>query len=72
MRVRVSKELLDRAFVLMSTILFALEENGFQANVSESATSVQIFGQDVKFSIVEDLRVKESRKEQGYARTEPA
>lgn len=67
-RIRVSKELLDRAFVLMSTILFALEENGFQANVSESATSVQIFGQDVKFSIVEDLRVKESRKEQGYRR----
>jgi hypothetical protein len=67
-RIRVSKELLDRALTLMSTILFALEDNGFQVNVNESATSVRIFGQDVKFSIVEDLRVKESRKEQGHRR----
>lgn len=67
-RIQVSKELLDRALVLMSTILFALEENGFQANVSGSATSVRIFGQDVKFSIVEELRIKEHRTEQGYNR----
>ena len=67
-RILVSKELLDRALALMSTILFALEENGFRVNVSESATSVRIFGQEVKFCIVEDLRIKESRKEQGYRR----
>jgi len=28
--IRVSKELLDRALILMSTIVFALEENGFE------------------------------------------
>lgn len=67
-RILVSKELLDRALKLMSTVLLALEENGFQVSVSEKATSVQIFGQDVKFSIMEDLRIKESRKEQGYRR----
>ena len=67
-RIRVSKELLDRALALMSTVLFALEEKGFQVSVSENATSVRIFGQDVKFSIIEDLRIKESRKEQGYRR----
>ena len=66
--IRVSRELLDRALVLMSTILFALEENGFGVKVSESATSVQIFGQDVRFSVVEELQVRERRREQGLSR----
>ena len=66
--IRVSKELLDRALVLMSTTLFALEEKGFEVKVSGSATSVQIFGQDVRFSVVEELQVRERRREQGLSR----
>lgn len=65
--VRASKELLNRALVLMSSILFALEENGFRVKVSDCATSVQIFGQDVRFSVVEELQVRERRREQGLS-----
>ncbi|MGA7593257.1 MAG: hypothetical protein WBW02_22310 [Candidatus Sulfotelmatobacter sp.] len=65
--VRVSKELLDRALVLLSTILFAFEENGFQVKIEQASTSVQIFGQDVKFAILEHLKVKERRKELGHS-----
>jgi len=65
--VRVAKDLLDRALTLMSTIIFTLERNGFGVKVEEGSTSAHIFGQDVKFGIVEDLRVKERRKEPTYS-----
>lgn len=61
----VSKELLDRALTLMSTILFTLEENGFPVKIEQGSTSAHISGQDIKFAIREDLRVKETRKAQG-------
>jgi hypothetical protein len=64
---RVSKEVLDRALVLMNTIVFALEENSFPVKVEQGSTSAHIFGQDIKFAIIEDLRVKESRKQQGLS-----
>jgi hypothetical protein len=63
--IRVSKELLDRALPLMSTIIFALEENGLPVKVEQGSTSAHIFGQDIKFAIREDLRVKETRQAQG-------
>jgi hypothetical protein len=69
LNIRVSKELLDRALILMSTIVFALEENGFSVKTDQGSTSANIFGQDIKFSIREDLRVKETRKAQGLANT---
>ena len=65
--VRVAKDLLDRALTLMSTIILTLERNGFGVKVEEGSTSAHIFGQDVKFGIVEDLRVKERRKEPTYS-----
>jgi len=69
LNIRVSKELLDRALILMSTIVFALEENGFSVKTDQGSSSANIFGQDIKFSITEDLRVKETRKAQGLANT---
>ncbi len=53
----------------MNTILFALDANGFDVKIGEASTSVQIFGEDVRFSIVEDLRVKERREEKRYFST---
>lgn len=68
--VRVSKELLDRALALLSTLLFALEENGFEVKIGQGSASVQIFGQNVCFGIVEDLRVKERREEKRFFGTQ--
>jgi hypothetical protein len=68
--VRVSKELLDRALVLMSTMLFALEENGLEIKMGKASVSVQIFSQDVSFGIFEDLKVKERREEKRYFSTQ--
>jgi hypothetical protein len=65
--IRVSKELLDRALPLMNTIVFALEENGFPVKTEQGSTSAHIFGQDIKFAIREDLRVKETRKAEGLS-----
>src|SRR5579859_6628862 len=65
LNIRVSKELLDRALPLMSTIVFALEENGFPIKTEQGSTLAHVFGQDIKFAIREDLRVKETRKAQG-------
>ena len=65
--VRVSKEHLDRGLALMSTVIFALEENGFSVKIAGRSTSAHIFDQDVKFGIVEDLRVKERRQESTYS-----
>jgi hypothetical protein len=67
LNIRVSKELLDRALTIASTIIFALEENGFPVKIEQGSTSAHIFGQDIKFGIREDLRVKESRKAPGLA-----
>ena len=67
--IRVSKELLDRALILMSTTVFALEENGFPVKIEKGSTTAHIFGQDIKFAIGEDLRVKETRKAQGLPHT---
>jgi hypothetical protein len=69
LNVRVSKELLDRALAVMGTIIFALEDNGFPVKTEQGLTSAHIFGQDIKFAIREDLRVKENRKAQGLAHT---
>jgi len=65
LNIRVSKELLDRALILMSSIVLGLEENGFQIKTEQGSTSAHIFGQDIKFSIREDLQVRETRKAQG-------
>jgi len=63
--IRVSKELLDRALLLMNTIVFALEENGFPVKKEQGSTSAHIFGQDIKFAIREDLKVKERQTANG-------
>jgi len=65
--IRVSKKLLDRALPLMNAIVFALEENGFPVKTEQGSTSAHIFGQDIKFAIREDLRVKETRKAEGLS-----
>lgn len=65
LNIRVSKEFLDRALTLMSTIVFALEENGFPVKTEQGSTSAHIFGQDIKFAIREDLKVKERRTANG-------
>jgi hypothetical protein len=49
----------------MSSIVLGLEENGFQIKTEQGSTSAHIFGQDIKFSIREDLQVRETRKAQG-------
>lgn len=63
LNIRVSKASLDRALILMNTILFALEANGFEVKMEQASTTAQIFGQDITFGIAEDLSIKERREE---------
>src|SRR3982751_414244 len=51
----------------MNAIVLALEENGFPVKTEQGSTSAHIFGQDIKFAIREDLRVKETRKAEGLS-----
>jgi hypothetical protein len=67
--IRVSKELLNGALTLMNTVVFALEDKACPVKIEQGSTSAHIFGQDIKFAIREDLRVKESRKAQGLPHT---
>jgi len=67
--IRVSKELLNGALALMNTVVFALEEKACPVKIEQGSTSAHIFGQDIKFAIREDLRVKESRKARGLSHT---
>ncbi len=53
----------------MNTLVFALESEGLHVTVSETSTSVEVFGQIVAFRIEEDLRLKERREVKGYLST---
>lgn len=66
--VRVSKNSLDRALNIMNAVISQLEAEQFPVSVkseNKHGTIVQVFGQNVPFSIVEKLR--QTRKEgKGY------
>jgi hypothetical protein len=67
--VRVSKESLDRALRVMCALLIALEAEGFKVSIDASrreSTSAKIYGQDVRFAVTEDLKVKERREVKEY------
>jgi len=64
--IRTSKELLDRALIIMNTVLFALEKYSLNIDVTENDTSVEVLGQKVKFGIDEALRLKERREEKDH------
>lgn len=69
--IRVSKQSLERALVLMNTLILTLEKEGFSTSVQNvhRGTAVEIFGMRVPFCFVEKAHIKGHKEIREYSWT---
>jgi hypothetical protein len=55
--IKVSKNILERALLIMDTILRAFDDNGFKVSIVGGETKVKIHEASVKFSMIEEIEM---------------